>query len=336
MGLIRQIMALWTIVVLLASCNRDTILHGVSYSEDREKIEISSVMPRCGCVSLVKNSDEHPSIVLKSSLHGDPLGTVVLQKEERVQFDWADSDNVDRYDIRAYTDSDELLTPIEDYVTFGEVTQLSCRESLCVFGTLALNQAWTTAGVGQGEQVPVRGVNFTRKGQVLAVSSSTGQCGCMLLRNVSQPPVSILLISQHHRRRIGSLVLKPDEDVAIGFDWGGDIAEDQYSIIGREVLDANGNGEADPATRAPMESGADPSMALTQGLMTLQLTDYMAVVGRLDEMECNKMSVAGTVPSTSGGTEELICSYGTLQLRQVTDSGGNSEESGPKRAISNR
>ncbi len=335
----KAITALTTMLLLAVACNRETIVSGLKEDgESGDAFLVSALMPTCGCISFT-NLNEKPStdidadsqeasgqIEIVAMLHGTEVGSFVLEPggEHREKFDWAGSENSDQYRITAYRWTGvrgAQLKPIVDSVidqsvsVTTEALGIPCRESTCVFGSLGLGNAWNSEA-GQEYANSIRGgVNFTNSNRTLSVRSESQTCGCMLLRNVSKPPRIVHLQSTQNGRDVGYLDLEPDGEAAVGFDWGGDSDYDGYSItgaLGPAVEDNPGmqpTSPDDPLPYVPTTSREFDPRTAASSPKQIRISDYVVVVGRLDNMECN-----GDGASDSVANVEVICPFNGLEM----------------------
>jgi hypothetical protein len=309
----RRVMAIVGIALALlplTTCTRwDRIYSGVQYSADGSRLHLAS-SGACGCVTLQNRSAE--PLTLYASLHAGLAGSLVLMPRElaRVRYDWAGSSGDDFYEIVAVRQgpgtTQTLATPLSDFVAAAGVTETTCESRACDYGALSMNKAATVREGGEEAQPLVQGVGFSKGDEVLQLAAPRGQCGCMLLRNISNAP--LILRSSLRGRVIGGLTLPgrqprtgsappsasllpgssaPAEDsydyadVYVGFDWAGDLNRDTYEI--NALSPPGGSGEAAPdAASTPPSSSSDDQPADH----TLKIGTYVRIVGRMDGMQC--------------------------------------------------
>jgi hypothetical protein len=276
--------------------NHQAVVQGIRYSDDRNQLEMASIMPTCSCITLAsthrEKSDGSNDIVLVSRLYGIVRGMLVLKPGEpqRVQVDWAGTKPEEVYQLAAYKPPSEeekkenkqfgdALTPIANHVFFDQQVPTDCNPTDCPFGTLNMNYA-AAARVGQGDvETHRRGVELTKAGQSLeARASSAGtissgtegreHCGCVALRAKRD----VELRSTIHSLTLGYATLKTGETWYFGFDDGGPHEDDRYII-----------------TAVTKRSTSEQNQVTAQGGYadaTLRISDFVDVLGDLDHMTC--------------------------------------------------
>ena len=210
----RRRMAYVSVVLVLllplATCSRwQKVYYGVQYSNDGTKLQVASP-GSCGCVTLQNRSDE--TLTLYASLHDGLVGSLVLKADEmaRVRYDWAGPLGDDFYEIvaaRGPAGSETLAAPLRNFIAAEGVVDTPCDGRACDYGALSMNKAAVQRAGDQEAQALVQGVGFTKGDEVLEVAGPRGQCGCMLLRNISD--TQVILRSALRGRIVGGLTLKP-------------------------------------------------------------------------------------------------------------------------------
>lgn len=318
----------------------ERLYHDARFTPDGAEIELAALMPGCGCVTLASTGAAGGAdIEVVARLEGTEVGSMVLspQKPERVRYDWAGASNEDRYRIAAYRRvqasdgtmqrSQDPLVPIGNYVAKGGVVESNCRDSMCTFGLLHMDQA-LNANIGQNEvDVRQRGVDYTSGGQQLSVASSPMTCGCMAVQNVSPQsgPVHIRATLGGEDRGIITLPWTvtdgPQPIMLVGFDWAGAFSEDLY------VLSVAGLGDR-ISTESP---GQMSGTFFTQ--TSLRARDYINVIGQIDQLQCSDEGSVMWLPTKSpdvgtGGSADapavdvpsevpIVCPFGTIRMNKM-------------------
>lgn len=333
----------WPAVLLMifVGCGpSEQLYHDARYTPEGGEIELSALMPGCGCITLASTpAVGNEEIELVARLEGTEVGSMVLspQKPQRVRYDWAGASNEDRYRIAAYrrvTGSDGTkqrseapLVPIGDYVFKGGVVESNCRDSLCTFGLLHMDQA-LNANIGQNEvDVRQRGVDYTSGGQQLSVASSPLTCGCMAVQNVSPQSGAVHIRASLGGEDRGIITLPwtatagPQPIMLVGFDWAGTFSEDLY------VLSVAGLGDR-TSTESP---GQMSGTFFTQ--TSLRARDYINVIGQIDQLQCSDQGSVMWLPtkspdvgtgavSTAAAVDvpsevPIVCPFGTIRMNKM-------------------
>jgi hypothetical protein len=129
------------VLSLAASCTRQDIWHGVRFNDGGD-MELASLMPQCGCVS-VTNTSGGP-VILRATLHGVKVGETMISEGEtrEYRFDWAGSDNRDRYVVTAHGQGGEGLKASKVIRLNSFATVVSCRDAACGYGDLQMSKAF--------------------------------------------------------------------------------------------------------------------------------------------------------------------------------------------------
>jgi hypothetical protein len=325
----RMLGARFGIVLMLAGvmgCGpKDELFHGSAPSANGAWLDIASLMPSCGCMTVHNLATDAP-IELVSSLHTTELGTHRLNanQETRVGFDWGGPDNDDSYTLEAYrlepdgrggmARAKTPLTPIFDFVETSAITDVDCKKMDCPFGTLAMDRVINSPTAGGQPVIRRTGVDYASDGQQISAASSPNSCGCMLLSNISPDKQAVTLRSTFHASNEGSMEIAWDpaatrQAVAlVGFDWAGTEEEDRY------LLSA---------------IGANDGTALKNDRSTRQLRvqDFVQIVGRMDQLECSaegavlRLPAPAGMPIAPGETAPptqiaVTCPFGSLSMNE--------------------
>lgn len=277
------------LTLAMLGCHVETITHGRQFTPDG-RLRVSSLQPKCGCVSLKNTSGKRVS--LESSFYGLALGSIVMERNEiiRILFDWAGPHNEDVYDIAAF-DVNDAGQPQRDQqpplriqdalVEYAPMVDTPCNDKTCVFGPLAMNRV-AEATESQERESSRRGVNFS---SVIEASAPQDQCGCLMLRNFSDG--AITLRSTLHGVETGQMDVPAGWTVPVPFDWAGPLDTDVYVVEGVNVRRMN---QVIPRTAGSAATPAVPAAPATtnRSAMTIRLKDYLEIEGTLINMECKE------------------------------------------------
>lgn len=288
------------LTLLLSGCfNTERIFHGAAFTPKGDALMLAALMPSCACTTI---SSRHPAddIELVARLHGIAVGEIVIKPGNpiRFRFDWAGPTNADVYELSAYSIEQgkrgRALVPIRDHIELEhDIVDIPCGSTTCPFGALHLNRAWAEQlGQGAAETYAV-GVTMIHGGQSIAANTLPGTCGCMLLRN--RTDTVLQLRSRLHGRERGQLVFPAHGSMVVGFDFAGDNPDDAYVIEG---------------TAAPMPGvPSDTTPAL------LTLSDYLAIVGAFNGLDCPSAAPMDSVRLEIDGTA-AACPFGALNMNE--------------------
>jgi hypothetical protein len=312
---------------------RDTLLHGVEPSPDGSGLQLSAMMPRCGCITLQSVGTDNQAIELVSKIHDTEIGSLLLPAGEgvRVGFDWAGAENNVVYTIEGYhlkpngrggfIRAPQPLTPLSAYLERSNHTDVVCRASDCAFGTLRMDRELNAASVGGQPASRQAGVEYMNGGQQIWAASSPNSSGCMMITNINPAAKPVILRSALHAQDEGSMEIGWDSTtsrqpvVLVGFDSAGTEEEDYY-LLTALAIDASGN------------AGADQALATKASTRAVRAEDHIRIVGQMDRLECSAEGAVLWLPAPPGMTPEpgsttsptqvsVTCPFGSLAMREI-------------------
>ena len=327
---------LWLVVMLVGAIGcgpTDQLLHGVRQQADGSGLELSAMMPRCGCITLENLGTGSQTIELVSRLHDADVGSLVLPAGERVRigYDWAGPSNDDVYQVEGYlmtpngrggfTRAELPLAPLSTYVERSGNSDVVCRASDCAFGTLRMDRAMNASAIGGQPASRQSGVEFMNGGQQLWAASAPASCGCMMIMNINPAGKPVIVRSALHSRDLGVLEVGWDSAaprqplVLLGFDSAG-TEDGDYYLLTTMAIDENGN------------VGADESVASQMATRAVRAQDYIRIVGQMDSLECSAEGAVVYLPAppelppgpgeTVSPTQIAVtCPFASLGMREI-------------------
>jgi hypothetical protein len=299
------------------SCYRGTtFFHDAAFVSDGKYMKAASLMPRCGCVTLRNSTGgangKARDIFVISELYGTTRGTLRLKsgEESRVRFDWAGPGNSDFYKIFAaeVDPNDKIgnrLPHAWDGISkIGQVVETTCQDSLCDFGSLAMDRAVGSLDGITRDDPRTTGVQIVNNGLQMELASREPACGCVILENTGTQDLRLRMTFHGADQGVLLLPVGPrtrDKFAFIGFDWAGALADDVYvlSAVAPDPL------KAESATRNSEGSHNDTNW--------LKIRDHVRVVEQMNFLPCTDkgavMLVPDWDPSLADGPAPPICPF---------------------------
>jgi hypothetical protein len=286
-------------LTMMGCSNVEHISHGRQFTKEG-KVEVGALMPSCGCISLQNTTPN--KVAIESYFFGIRRGSLMLAPGEvtRALFDWAGSENSDVYELVAYNAGPdgtgrEQARAQDVLREFAPASSTPCADRECPFGQLAMNRMLETEEVEQ-RQTARRGVNFS---SVIEASAPLDECGCMVLKNISDKTVT--LRATLHGAETGQMDLAAGATAPVPFDWSGNLDTDVYTVEAVGAAAANQPPPV-PDVTAPVGDGQRTAM-------TIRLKQYIEITGTFVGMTCKAHEAEFTTRAVDQSEVTVRCPW---------------------------